>query len=281
MPIVSRSTALPATGLSHQNSQNPQDAAGEVVAAPAGAAAEAVPEAVQPEAVHFEEVVERYHGRVFQLAYRYLGDYDEACDLTQDTFVRAYAAWNEFRGEAQIYTWLYRIAINLCHNQQKKLQRRRRVEWMSLDSAPDHEAAKGSARTASREVADEGPLPLQLLESDELRRRLHQALRELPDNYRTVIILRDIEGLTYEEIARITDSTLEAIKSRLFRARGAVRRLLEPYLLAEPTAPTAAPTTESQAPLPSQPLSSEPHAPQSHLQEPHAPQLRVQPVHEH
>ncbi len=86
---------------------------------------------------------------------------------------------------------------------------------------------------SSREVADERPLPLQTLESHELRVRLHEALRELPDNYRTVIVLRDIEGLTYEEIARITDSTLEAIKSRLFRARGAIRRLMEPYLMAE------------------------------------------------
>ncbi len=191
------------------------------------------------EAVMFEEIVERYHGKVFQLVYRYIGDYDEACDLTQDTFVRAYGAWREFRGESQIYTWLYRIAINLCHNQQKKLQRRRRVECVSLDTAPA-ESGSGSGAAhgpmwSSREVADERPLPLQTLESHELRVRLHEALRELPDNYRTVIVLRDIEGLTYEEIARITDSTLEAIKSRLFRARGAIRRLMEPYLMAEPT----------------------------------------------
>jgi RNA polymerase sigma-70 factor (ECF subfamily) len=193
------------------------------------------------EAVLFEEIVERYHGKVFQLVYRYIGDYDEACDLTQDTFVRAYGAWREFRGESQIYTWLYRIAINLCHNQQKKLQRRRRVECVSLDSAPaENGSGSGAAHGpmwSSREVADERPLPPQTLESHELRVRLHEALRELPDNYRTVIVLRDIEGLTYEEIARITDSTLEAIKSRLFRARGAIRRLMEPYLLAEPTRP--------------------------------------------
>lgn len=178
----------------------------------------------------FEHIVERYHGKVFQLIYRYTGDYEESCDLTQDTFVRAYAAWNEFRGESQIYTWLYRIAINLCHNQQKKNQRRRRVERVSLDTPVDSDNFEGWSMP---EVADERPLPLQILESHELRVRLHEALRQLPDNYRTVIVLRDIEGLTYEEIARATDSTLEAIKSRLFRARNAVRRLLTPYLLAE------------------------------------------------
>ncbi|HVF09810.1 MAG TPA: sigma-70 family RNA polymerase sigma factor [Abditibacteriaceae bacterium] len=183
------------------------------------------------ETARFEEIVERYHGKVFQLVYRYTGDYEESCDLTQDTFVRAYNAWNEFRGEAQVYTWLYRIAINLCHNQQKKLQRRHRVERGSLDAnwnAPAGDEESGSWHV--HEVADERPLPLQVIESCELRERLHQALAELPENYRTVIVLRDIEGLSYEEIASITDSTLEAIKSRLFRARHALRRLLTPYL---------------------------------------------------
>jgi len=183
------------------------------------------------EAARFEEIVERYHGKVFQLVYRYTGDYEESCDLTQDTFVRAYKAWNEFRGDAQVYTWLYRIAINLCHNQQKKLQRRYRVERGSLDA--NWNAPAGDEETGSwhvHEVADERPLPLQVLENCELRVRLHEALNELPENYRTVIVLRDIEGLSYEEIATITESTLEAIKSRLFRARHALRRELAPYL---------------------------------------------------
>jgi RNA polymerase sigma-70 factor (ECF subfamily) len=195
------------------------------------------------EAVLFEEIVERYHGKIFQLVYRYLGDYDEACDLTQDTFVRAYNAWNEFRGESQIYTWLYRIAINLCHNKQKQLQRRRRFERVSLDSSPDDR--DGNLQSGFvREVADDRPLPSQILESQELRARLQEVLRELPENYRTVIILRDIEGLTYEQIAQVTDSTLEAIKSRLFRARGAIRRLMEPYLLGPLPGQKTAPVSE-------------------------------------
>lgn len=186
----------------------------------------AEPEAVKAEAVQFEEIVEKYHAKVFQLVYRYTGDYEEACDLTQDTFVRAFNAWSEFRGDSQVFTWLYRIALNLCHNQQKRLQRRQRMERWSLDSTPDDDfEGRGPI-----EVADERPLPLQLLEGDETRMRLREALLQLPDNYRTVIVLRDIEGLTYEEIARVTDSTLEAIKSRLFRARQTLRRQLEPYM---------------------------------------------------
>ena len=176
--------------------------------------------------IEFEAVVARYHSKVFQLVYRYLGDYEEASDLTQDTFVRAFNAWDEFRGDSQVYTWLYRIALNLCHNAQKRIQRRQRMERWSLDTAPDDDfEARGPI-----EVADERPLPLQRLEGDEVRQRLREALMDLPENYRVVIVLRDIEGLTYEEIARVTDSTLEAIKSRLFRARQTLRRTLEPYM---------------------------------------------------
>lgn len=183
-----------------------------------------------PDSRTFEEAVTKYHGKVFQLVYRYTGDYEEACDLTQDTFVRAYNAWGEFRGDSQIYTWLYRIAINLCHNQQKKLNRRQRVERNSLDAPNGDDDGDGWSSWGTYEVADERPLPLQILESQELRVRLQEALCELPDNYRTVIVLRDIEGLSYDEIARVTDSTLEAIKSRLFRARSSLRQMLTPYL---------------------------------------------------
>lgn len=208
------------------------------------------PRAGAPQPSHpsadFEKIVERYHGKVFQLVYRYTGDYEEACDLTQDTFVRAFNAWSEFRGESQVYTWLYRIALNLCHNQQKRIVRRQRMERWSLDTSPDDDFdGRGPI-----EVADERPLPLARLEGDEMRLRLREALLELPENYRVVIVLRDIEGLTYEEIARVTDSTLEAIKSRLFRARQTLRRLLEPYMTggleSESAAPAkAAPRAES------------------------------------
>ena len=177
-------------------------------------------------AITFEEVVERYHGKVFQLIFRYTGDYEESCDLTQDTFVRAYRAWNEFRGDSQIYTWLYRIALNLCHNSRKKGDRKRRVEGVSLDVSPNMD----DDRPSGLDVADARPQPSKSVENDELRSRLHEALASLPENYRTVIVLRDIEGLSYEEIARITDSTLEAIKSRLFRARTMLREMLAPYL---------------------------------------------------
>ncbi len=195
----------------------------------------------------FEKVVERYHGKVFQLVYRYTGDYEEACDLTQDTFVRAFNAWNEFRGDSQVYTWLYRIALNLCHNQQKRIVRRNRMERWSLDTSPDDDFEGGRGPI---EVADERPLPLARIEGDEMRLRLREALAQLPENYRVVIVLRDIEGLTYDEIARVTDSTLEAIKSRLFRARQTLRRMLEPYMTGGLESELTPIPQTSKAPLP-------------------------------
>lgn len=199
----------------------------------------------------FEQIVERYHSKVFQLAFRYTGDYEEACDLTQDTFVRAFNAWDEFRGDSQVYTWLYRIALNLCHNQQKRIVRRNRMERWSLDTSPDDDFEGGRGPI---EVADERPLPLARLEGDEMRHRLREALAQLPENYRVVIVLRDIEGLTYDEIARVTDSTLEAIKSRLFRARQTLRRILEPYMTGGlesemPNTPQLAPSPAAKVPV--------------------------------
>lgn len=179
----------------------------------------------------FEAAVEKYHARIFQLAYRYLGNYEEADDITQDTFIRAYRAWDDFRGDSQIYTWLYRIALNLCHNQQKKLQRRQRAEGPSLDAPLEGAASDEGGRTL--EVPDSSAVPWRDLERRELNQQLHLALQALPENYRTVIVLRDIEGLSYEEIAEVTSSSLEAIKSRLFRARNLLRQYLSGYIMME------------------------------------------------
>lgn len=177
----------------------------------------------------FEAAVEKHHARIFQLVYRYLGNYDEADDVTQETFIRAYRAWDNFRGESQVYTWLYRIALNLCHNQQKKLNRRHQAEGPSLDAPLEHPVDEGKGQTT--DVPDNSAVPWHTLERKELNQRLFDAVQGLPENYRVVIVLRDIEGLSYEEIAQITSSSLEAIKSRLFRARNLLRTRLSGYIM--------------------------------------------------
>jgi RNA polymerase sigma-70 factor (ECF subfamily) len=176
----------------------------------------------------FEAAVEKYHARIFQLVYRYLGNYDEADDVTQETFIRAYRAWDNFRGDAQVYTWLYRIALNLCHNQKKKMNRRQQTEGPSLDAPLDYSDENESQTT---DVPDNSAVPWHTLERKELNQQLFDAVQGLPENYRIVIVLRDIEGLSYEEIAQVTSSSLEAIKSRLFRARNLLRARLSNYVV--------------------------------------------------
>lgn len=176
-------------------------------------------------AAQFDEIVEEYFQKIYNVVYRYLGDADEASDVTQEVFLRAYQSFAHFRGESQVYTWLYRIALNLCHNRVKQLRRRYRVEQESLD-APLNLADD----QIQREVADWTHSPTRLAEGSELNRLLQQSIRRLSPEHRAVIVLRDIQGLSYAEIAEITDSSVEAVKSRLFRARTQLKTMLQPYL---------------------------------------------------
>ncbi len=179
-------------------------------------------------ATTFDELVEKYHRRIFNVVYRYIGDYYEASDLTQDTFIRAYQSFGQFRGDSSAYTWLYRIAINLSHNRLKQLKRKARSEVESLDEPLDFD---GSA--LEREISDWSLSPERLAECQELQKFIQHCIQSLPPNYRAVIVLRDVEGLSYQEIAESTSSSVEAVKSRLFRARSHLKGLLEPYLQAE------------------------------------------------
>lgn len=169
----------------------------------------------------FEGIVQDYHAKIFNFLCYMLGDREEAADLTQDVFVRAYAAFSSFRGEAQVYTWLSRIARNLAINRAKRLQRERRAQWFSLQ-----------AQEQEPEVvtADNQPPPGEALESQEVQKTVRLALSALPSDLKEVIVLRDIQGFSYEEMCQIMGCSLQALKSRLFRARAALRQRLEPML---------------------------------------------------
>lgn len=173
----------------------------------------------------FDDVVERYYDNVFNLAYRLMGDYDEARDLTQEAFVHAYQAYDRFRGEAHVFTWLYRITVNLAKNRYKQLQREREHRWEILDE-PDEE--EESAETFEWE--DTRLSPETLLEQRELSEAIQKAINELPEEQRITLVLRDIEDKSYQEIAEILGCSVEAVKSRLFRARSSLRKKLRPFL---------------------------------------------------
>jgi RNA polymerase sigma-70 factor (ECF subfamily) len=185
----------------------------------------------------FEVLYQRYEKQIFNLIYRMVGDFEDATDLTSQTFLHALRAYDRFRGQAQAYTWLYRIAVNLCKNHFRKRDREARFQLISLD-APIH----ADGEPLERDIEDLTQSPERLLEGQELQVLLQQAIMGLSPDLRMVILLRDVQGLAYQEIADITNCSIEAVKSRIFRARGHLRKVLSPHL--HPTTPDSNPPTE-------------------------------------
>jgi RNA polymerase sigma-70 factor (ECF subfamily) len=173
----------------------------------------------------FRALIAEYHAKVYNLIYRYIGDAEEAEDLTQDTFVCAFRAWSSFRGDSAVFTWLYRIAINLSKNRLKQLKRKRSAEPLSLD-----EPLQTDEDRVEREVEDWSLSPEKALESKELGLFLAAQVTRLPPDFREVVILRDYESLSYQEVAEVVGCSVKAVKSRLFRARTILRDRLRRYL---------------------------------------------------
>ena len=171
----------------------------------------------------------RYGKQIFNTIYQWIGDYEEAADLTQETFLSAHKARDQFRGDSKAYTWLYRIAHNHLKNRIKQRGRQREMEGPSLDAGLTGE--EGDADEAvTRDVADWSGSPSRLLEQKELGAQISRAVDSLAPEYRVVLVLREVDGLSYTEIAEATGLTLEAVKTRLNRARAMVRQKVEPYL---------------------------------------------------
>jgi RNA polymerase sigma-70 factor (ECF subfamily) len=178
-----------------------------------------------PVADTFDRFFHAYEERIFNLIYRMVGDYEDAADLTSETFVRALGAYGKFRRESHPFTWLYRIALNLCKNYFRQQQHRSRVHAFSLDSPTEHEG-----ETVSREIADEGEAPQEKVEAKELSAQVSACLLDMRPEFRTLIVLRDVQGLSYLEIASVVGCSEKAVKSRLFRARTQLRAALSAYI---------------------------------------------------
>lgn len=174
----------------------------------------------------FETILRSFHKRIYNLAYRLLGDFDEAADLTQETFIKAYGAYARFRGAPEgIYPWLCRIAVNSCKNRFKQMSRRSQYEALSLD-----EPLEAGDSTVELDIGDESADPASIFAQAELGTKIQEAIQALPPEFRVVVILRDMQGLSYKELVEATGLTMETVKTRLFRARGMLRRRLGPYL---------------------------------------------------
>jgi RNA polymerase sigma-70 factor (ECF subfamily) len=162
----------------------------------------------------FAEVVAEHQRMVVQLALNLLGDRDEALDLSQDVFIRVFRTIGQFRGQSALRTWIYRIAVNQARNRHRFWRRRRRSDQVSLDA---HVEAHGDFQCGA-EVG-----PDRILAQKELAARLQGALDALPFDQRTAIVLREVDGLSYDEIAFSLGVAVGTVKSRLTRARQSLR----------------------------------------------------------
>jgi RNA polymerase sigma-70 factor (ECF subfamily) len=172
----------------------------------------------------FEEIHRKYEIKIFNLILRMVGNRDDADDLTVETFVNAYRAWGRFRGDARVSTWLHQIAVNNCKNYFKQKDRRRDRESVSLDDSIETDGGE-----ISRDVADWRNVPEYRLMDQELARQIQKAVEALAPAYRTVLVLAQMDDMSYEEIAKVTGLSVPAVKTRLNRARNMMRRRLEPY----------------------------------------------------
>ena len=169
----------------------------------------------------FEKIVLRYQDRVYNLCYRFLGDRQEAEDSAQEIFIKVYKALKGFRLKSSFYTWLYRVSVNTCKNRIKSLEYRRSKSRVSIDDDQENKDYGIPVFT------DQNNLPDINLEQREKIKRIQEAINSLPPDQKMMVILRDIEGLSYEEIAGITNSRLGTVKSKLSRARLSLRNKLE------------------------------------------------------
>ena len=170
----------------------------------------------------FDLLVLKYQHRIVKLVGRYVREPADALDVAQDAFIKAYRALPNFRGESAFYTWLYRIAINTAKNH--LVAAARRPSDVDLGSNEDGEQLEIEDMQSTLET------PERLLLTEEIRQTVIDAIAKLPDDLRTAIMLREVDGLSYEEIATVMDCPIGTVRSRIFRAREAVDLRLKPLL---------------------------------------------------
>jgi RNA polymerase sigma-70 factor (ECF subfamily) len=172
--------------------------------------------------VSFEEVFERHRSMVFNLTYRILGDHEEALDVSQEVFLAVYRKLHRFRWESSLKTWIYRIAVNRASNRCRWWNRLRRRGTVSLDQ---HLSANPAHNFAAALEAPGGS-PEEAVLAGEVSKQIERALVSLPIHQRVAVVMRDIEGLSYEQIASVQEVSLGTVKSRIARGREELKRRL-------------------------------------------------------
>src|SRR5215208_6745613 len=169
----------------------------------------------------YDALIRKYQHKIIKLISRYVHDPDAALDVAQEAFLKAYRGLARFRGESAFYTWLYRIAINTAKNHLVALGRRSSDFEVDAQEAEYYESAS---------MLKEYATPERQLLTEEIERTVYRAIGELPDDLKTAITLRELEGMSYEEIAQTMGCPIGTVRSRIFRAREAIDESLKPLL---------------------------------------------------
>ncbi len=185
----------------------------------------------------FSWLIAQYNQPVYSLVYRLLDDPCDAADTTQEVFIKVFRGIRKFHADSSLKTWIYRIALHEASNHRRWWFRHKHRET-TIES--QHEGSEGHASLAVKDtLVDEGKSPLENVYDEELRARVECELQALAEPYRTTVILRDIEELSYEQIAEVMETSLGTVKSRLVRGRDALRKRLERHLPAFGMTPSA------------------------------------------
>jgi RNA polymerase sigma-70 factor (ECF subfamily) len=169
----------------------------------------------------FDLLVQKYQHKVINLIGRFVSDQAECQDIAQDSFIKAYRALPGFRGDSQFYTWLYRIAANTAKNYLASRSRKSLGYTVDVEDAEHFEGDSGLKEYAN---------PENLLLTEEIKSTIFRAIENLPDDLKSAITLREIDGLSYEEIADVMDCPIGTVRSRIFRARDVIDKELRPLL---------------------------------------------------
>jgi len=196
-------------------------------------------------------LISKYHQPIYSLVARTIPNPCDAADLTQEIFIKIFRGVGKFHGDASLRTWIYRIALHEASNQRRWWSRHRRQE-ITIETEL-FAAEEGNALCLKDTLIDEHESPFDNAAHREVADRVEAELRLIPDPYRTVVVLRDIEGFAYEEIAEILSTNLGTVKSRLMRGRAQLRQRLQPYVEAarrKPVQPTIrfSPSSAEEAP---------------------------------
>lgn len=179
-----------------------------------------VKQSLQGDTLAFEELISPYQSKIYALAFRYMNNEEDAYDMTQEAFIKAFRSLRSFKGDSSFGTWIYRVTANVCLDELRR--RKRRISTLSLDEP----LATQDGETVGKEIADQQPTQDIIFEQQEFSQYIQHLVGQMKPEHKNVIILRDMMQMSYEEIAGVLDTSIGTVKSRLSRARNILRKKL-------------------------------------------------------